>query len=155
MPEERNIIGVPEDVAEKLKGDRSEEVRDILDDPESHAEVWVESGTEKNPEKVESRYVSAYERKLKELHLKSVSSPPPAHHDDTLQFDADAIRHMENAEERVQKLLDLALAKGATYAIRVAEHIDAYTLDRTRDRLADEFSDELRRKGMLEDYDTV
>lgn len=157
MPDEKTVIGVPEDVAEKLKrAGAEEEVRDILDDPGSGAEVWVDSGAEKKHEKTEARYVSAYERKLKELQSGNATPIPPASsksNDNDIRFDADAIRHMEDAEGRVQKLLDLALAKGTVHAVRVAEHIDAYTLDRTHDRLADELSDELRKKGMLDDRD--
>lgn len=152
MPEEKTIIGVPEDVAEKLKGEGSEEVRDILDVPGRRSEIWIEGGAEKKTEKGDARYVSSYERKLKEV--QSLASSPiqtNASDDTAVKFDADSIRHMEDAEGRVQKLLDLALLKGVTHAVSVAEHIDAYTLDRTHDRLADELSDELRKRGLLKE----
>ena len=58
---------------------------------------------------------------------------------------------MEDAAGRVQKLLDLARVKGVAHAVSVAEHIDAYTLDITHDRIADELSDELRKQGLLDD----
>ena len=153
MPEEKTIIGVPEDVAEKLKTERSEEVRDILDVPGRRSEIWVEGKTEKKPEGSDAHYVSSFERKIKEVQaaLPPLTPPsPPAPSDDgAVKFDADAIRHMEDTEGRVQKLLDLALTKGVAHAVLVAEHIDAYTLDRTHDRLADELSDELRKRGLL------
>ena len=150
MPEEKNIIGVPEDVAEKLKSDDSENVRDILDIPVRRSELWVDGKAEKHADAHES--ASQYEKKLGEVQAAPsapVSTATPK--DDHVKFDADAIRHMEDAAARVQKLLELARVKGVTHAVSVAEHIDAYTLDLTHDRIADELSDELRKQGMLND----
>lgn len=151
MPEEKTIIGVPEDVAEKLKKESSEEVRDILDVPGRRSEIWVEGRTEEASEKKAERYVSSYERKLKELQSAPAPAASTASDDAAVKFDADSIRHMEDAAGRVQKLLDLALVKGVAHAVSVAEHIDAYTLDRTHDRMVDELSDELRKQGMLKE----
>lgn len=155
MPEEKTIIGVPEDVAEKLKMENAENVRDILDVPGRQSEIWVEGKAEQKTEKHDARYVSQYERKLSEIHEKALAPVPSGTavtSDDTaVKFDADAIRHMEDAVARVQKLVELARVKGVVHAVSVAEHIDAYTLDKTHDRLADELSDELRKRGMLKD----
>lgn len=152
MPEEKTIIGVPKDVAEKLKTGETEDVRDILDVPGGRSEVWVDGKSEKPVEKKEEvRYVSQYERKLKELQAKSTPTPTTVSTDDAIKFDVDAIRHMEDAEGRIEKLLQLAEVKGPVHAVSVAKEIDAYTLDRTHDRLADELSDRLRERGMLKD----
>ena len=151
MPEEKNIIGVPEDVAEKLKSEDAESVRDILDVPGRRSELWVDGKAEKRADSLDARYVSQYERKLGELQASASATAGTAKHDDDVTFDADAIRHMEDAAGRVQKLLELARVKGVTHAVSVAERIDAYTLDLTHDRIADELSDELRKQGMLDD----
>lgn len=155
MPEEKTIIGVPEDVAEKLKEKSVENVRDILDVPGRQSEIWVDGKAEPKAEKHDAHSVSQYERKLSEIHEKAlapVSSGTTVASDETaVKFDADAIRHMEDAVGRVQKLVELAQVKGVVHAVSVAEHIDAYTLDKTHDRLADELSDELRKRGMLPD----
>lgn len=156
MPEEKTIIGVPEDVAEKLKKGSSEEVRDILDMPGRRSEIWVEGAKESSETKKEGggRYVSSYERKLKEIQSAAslpTSSKQTANDDDSIQFDADAIRHMEDARSRVEKLFQLAEVKGPIHAVLVAKEIDAYTLDRTHDRLADELSDRLRERGFLKE----
>ncbi|QQR77668.1 MAG: hypothetical protein IPJ67_00765 [Candidatus Moraniibacteriota bacterium] len=150
MPEEKTIIGVPEDVAEKLKSDDVENVRDILDVPGRQSELWVDGKAEKHVDAQES--ASEYERKLSEVQAAaSASAQTTTTKNDDVKFDADAIRHMEDAAGRVQKLLDLARVKGVAHAVSVAEHIDAYTLDITHDRIADELSDELRKQGLLDD----
>lgn len=150
MPEEKSIIGVPEDVAEKLKSDDSESVRDILDVPGRRSELWVDGKMEKHADAHES--ASQYEKKLGEVQAApSTSTSASVLKDDAVKFDADAIRHMEDAVARVQKLLELARIKGVAHAVSVAEHIDAYTLDLTHDRMADELADELRKQGMLDD----
>lgn len=151
MPEEKSIIGVPEDVAEKLRSEDSGEVRDILDVSGKQSELWVDGKAEKRADAQES--TSRYERKLEEVRATATSSSTQATtaKDDDVKFDADAIRHMEDAAGRVQKLLDLARAKGVAHAVSVAEHIDAYTLDITHDRIADELSEELRNQGLLDD----
>ena len=152
MPEEKNIIGVPEDVAEKLKVADAEKLREVPVSPAPKAELWIDGNAEKQAEKIDTRYVSSYERKLKEVQAAASASVQAAASDETaVKFDADSIRHMENADGRVQKLLDLARVKGVAHAVQVAETIDAYTLDKTHDRLADELSDELRKRGLLPD----
>ncbi|MGB2791656.1 MAG: hypothetical protein WBC29_03860 [Candidatus Moraniibacteriota bacterium] len=150
MPEEKTIIGVPEDVAEKLKSDDVENVRDILDVPGRQSELWVDGKAEKHADAREG--APEYERRLSEVQAAaSASAETTTAKNDDVKFDADAIRHMEDAAGRVQKLLDLARVKGVAHAVSVAEHIDAYTLDITHDRIADELSDELRKQGLLDD----
>ncbi len=149
MPEEKSIIGVPEDVAEKLKSEESDSVRDILDVPGRQSELWVDGKAEKHADAREG--ASQYEKKLGEVQAAPSAPVAATKHDADVRFDADAIRHMEDASARVQKLLELARVKGVTHAVSVAEHIDAYTLDITHDRIADELSDELRKQGMLDD----
>lgn len=146
MPEEKTSIGV----SEKLGKDGYEEVRDILDVPLKQPEIRVE-GSRESLSEGEERYVSSYEQKLKEIQSTSASSVASQTDGDAVKLDADSIRNTEDAEGRVQKLLDLALMKGVVHAVSVAENIDAYTLDRTHDRLADELSDELRKRGMLKE----
>ncbi len=150
MPEEKSIIGVPEDGVDRLRSDDAENVRDILDVSGERSESLTHGKAEKHADVLES--ASQYERKLGEVQAAaSVSIQTTTVKNDAVKFDADAIRHMEDAAGRVQKLLDLARVKGITHAVSVAEHIDAYTLDITHDRIADELSDELRKQGLLDD----
>lgn len=148
MPEEKVDMGV----LKEGKNATEESVRDIWGVPEVEPAARDEKKSEGNAEGSDARFVSSYERKLHEFQqAKIVAIPPPSKQtdDNTIRFDANSIVHMDDAEGRVQKLLDLALLKGVVHAVRVAKHIDAYTLDRTHDRLADELSDRLREQGLL------
>lgn len=96
----------------------------------------------------ESSALSAYERIFEKVRSWT-SSKRQVTPSNSVAFDADAILHMQNSENRISKLLELALVKGPIHAISVAQHIDDYTLDKTRDRLTDELSEELRKRGLL------
>ncbi len=150
MPEEKNSIRMPEDAIKKPESEDAENIRDILDVPGEQTDFRADKEAEKHADSLDARYVSQYERKLAALQARVTPAAGATKHDDSVEFDADAIRHMEDAAGRVQKLLELARAKGVMHAVSVAEHIDAYTLDRTHDRIADELSDELRKQGMLD-----
>lgn len=146
MPEEQTRA--LEKDPQKPVNETSVEVRDIFGVPESDAEIWVDGKLEGIAEKKDAASAESLERSLKErLALPPTSQTKTG--DTGVRFDADAIRQMDDAEARVQKLVDLALLKGPHHALHVADHIDAYTLDRTRDRLADELSEELRKRGMI------
>lgn len=103
-------------------------------------------------EPIEAKHASLYERLLETVRSWTSSAPSTAagaDDDRAISFDASAIASVQDSESRVQKLLDLALVKGVPHAVSVARHIDAYTLDRTHDRLADELSEELKKRGLL------
>ncbi len=160
MPEEKKGSAIePKDIFEKAIVSDLEKAGDMAEKPgvtpiasAPSAELWIDGKTEKKVEKGDEKYVSSYERKLKELQAaSSTSAPATPPDDDAVKFDADAIRHMEDADGRVQKLLDLARVKGVKHAVSVAKNIDAYTLDKTHDRLVDELSDGLREQGLLKE----
>jgi hypothetical protein len=58
---------------------------------------------------------------------------------------------MSDEESAVQKLLDLAGAKGVAHAVNVARKLnDYYALDRMHDELADRLYDGLLARGLIE-----
>ncbi len=149
MPEEKKVS---ESLESTVGTAENSEPKDIFEMSGSRPETPIDGTVENGPDVSKPENSSRYERELGELRksLASSVSVAPTKHDDVV-FDADAIRNMEDASARVQKLLELAGAKGVMHAVSVAEHIDAYTLDSTHDRIADELSDELRKKGLLDD----
>ena len=117
---------------------------------EKRGEVWVEAGSEQK----ESALERLFETIRSWMPGHRPKQPAPSSISGTVSTaDADEIAQTADAEERVKKLVNLALVKGVPYAVQVARHIDAYTLDRTHDELADTFFDELRRRGMVSDTD--
>lgn len=117
---------------------------------EKRGEVWVEAGAEQKESALERLFETI--RSWMPGHRPKQSAPSSVS-GTVSTADADEIVQTADAEERVKKLVDLALVKGVPYAVQVARHIDAYTLDRTHDELADTFFDELKRRGMVSDTD--
>lgn len=117
---------------------------------ESRGEVWIEAGAEKK----ESALERVFEAIRSWMPGHRPKQPIPSSVSGVVSpADADEIAQTADAEERVKKLVSLAMVKGVPYAVQVARHIDAFTLDRTHDELADTFFDELKRRGMVSETD--
>ena len=70
--------------------------------------------------------------------------------DHEVSADAEHIGGKMDAESRVKQLVDLALHKGVTHAVKVARKIDDfYVLDQMHDTLANTFYDALVEKGLI------
>ena len=156
MPEEKSRSESVGNAPGRFGEGRTDDVLDIFEKagiPDVPEKQGRPGETHLAPEKPETRQEVSHEKQIKEAAPPAASVPagasavPPAQA--SISLDADSIRKIEDAEGRVQKLIEFAIAKGVAHAISIAEHIDAYTLDRTRDRLADELSDELRKRGMI------
>lgn len=117
---------------------------------ENRGEVWVEAGAEQKESVLERLFETI--RSWMPGH-RPKQPVPSSVSGGVSTADADEIAQTADAEERVKKLVNLALVKGVPYAVQVARHIDAYTLDRTHDELADTLFDELKRRGMVSDTD--
>lgn len=126
------------------------EMKSGSSEAESRGEVWIEAGNEQKESALDRVFdmIRSWMPKRR-----SESNAPSAATGTVSMADADEIAHTADAEERVKKLVNLALVKGVPYAIQVARHIDAYTLDRTHDDLSDKFYDELMQRGMISETD--
>jgi hypothetical protein len=73
--------------------------------------------------------------------------------EDLVAGDASHANQAIDAESKISKLVDLAMQKGVTHAVKVARHLDDnYTLDEFHDRLmAEELHDALLKKGLLKE----
>lgn len=71
--------------------------------------------------------------------------------DAVIALDAKHIGALTDEESKIQKLLDLASAKGVAHAVKVARSLkDYYALDRMHDELADKLYQGLLEKGLIE-----
>lgn len=70
-----------------------------------------------------------------------------------VKFQAKDIASIENPDDQITKIVDLASKKDPYFAIKVAKHIDNnYILDRVHDELTeDQVRDALIKKGLLEE----
>lgn len=81
--------------------------------------------------------------------LQKVSSAAPIVETDAAT-DTRAMEMLTDEEAKVQKLLDLAAAKGVPHAVRVARSLsDYYALDRMHDELADKLYTGLIERGLI------
>ena len=126
---------IPE-VATGVTGEKKYETG--LPSPEKPAEVRQEGMMEK--EKAYSKILS------------KVKTIQPAQ-DDAVPQDAQNVSGEISVENKIQKLVSLAMEKGVIHAVKVARHLeDNYTLDELHDRLlADELHQELVKKGLLKE----
>lgn len=60
-----------------------------------------------------------------------------------LQKHADELKEKEKREEQVQKLIELALARGIGDAVKIAESATPWLLDELHDHLADDYYEKL------------
>lgn len=109
----------------------------------------TENKTEKEPAKevISAEKESAYNKILARLQAKK----QVAAKDDDVDKDAKDVSKKQDAEGQIQHLVDLAMAKGVIYAVKVAKHLeDNYVLDMFHDRLlAEELHDALVKKGLI------
>jgi len=84
--------------------------------------------------------------------LSKVKTVQPADNQ-TVAGDAQVMSVAETAENKIEKLIQLAMQKGVVHAVQVARHLqDNYALDEFHDRLlAQEFHDALIKKGLIEE----
>lgn len=73
--------------------------------------------------------------------------------DQNISVDAQNLSVEKEAENKIDKLIQLASQKGVVHAVKVARHLqDNYTIDEFHDRLlADELHDALIKKGLIEE----
>ncbi len=100
---------------------------------------------EKAVEKV-AESESSYQSVLSKIKKKSGSDD-----DGGVTSDAQRVSEKTDAESQIQTLVDLALNKGVTHAVRVARHLDDnYVLDKLHDSLlTDKLHKVLQEKGMI------
>ena len=140
MPEEKIL---ETEGSEKIempleKSDASAEVSEKSATPEKEVEV------EKKSERVEGKYNEILSKVLP-------SGAAPAHSDENVASDAQNISGIVDEESKIQKLLDLASAKGVVYAVKVARKLnDYYALDVMRDTLADKLYEGLLSRGLIQ-----
>lgn len=108
------------------------------------------SSVQKKEASVEGRQ-ERVEGKYKEI-LSKVSSQgaTATHTDEDTDLDAKSIGATVDEESKIQKLLDLASAKGVVHAVRVARTLDDYyALDKMHDALADRLYEGLLERGLI------
>lgn len=73
--------------------------------------------------------------------------------DQNVPVDAKSLSLEQEAENKVEKLIQLAMQKGVVHAVKVARHLqDNYALDELHDRLlAEELHNALVKKGLIEE----
>jgi len=82
--------------------------------------------------------------------LSKITHAAPVAQDD-ISNDADAVSREQDAENKINNLVNLAQMKGVAHAVKVARHLeDNYVLDEFHDRLlSDELHDALLQKGII------
>lgn len=97
-------------------------------------------GAEKAPEKI-AEGESDYQKILSE-----VKQASGAGNDPEVKSDAAKVSEFQDADSQIQHLVQLALDKGIAHAVKVARHLDYYSLDKLHDIL---LTDELH-KALVE-----
>lgn len=86
--------------------------------------------------------------------LSKIQAQPPADvNPEEVEKDAANVFQKTDAESQIQRLIDIAMAKGVIHAVKVARHLeDNYVIDMFHDKiLADEFHDALIKKGLIKE----
>lgn len=142
MPDEKILGGeggqvFPESGAERQNtGEGSIEITPLMED-----EGVIEGGNEQ----LEGKYNEILSRVTPQAQTASQTS------DEDAKLDAKSIGETIDEESKVQKLLDLASAKGVVHAVKVARSLqDYYALDRMHDELVDKLYEGLLAKGLIE-----
>lgn len=140
MPEEKSLeIKKGEEASEPSpeKQATESEPREVF--PTAAKEVRIEVGQEQ----ADGKYNEILSKVV-------VPTPGSAPSDDAVALDATSIGATVDEESKIQKLLDLASAKGVEHAVRVARSLeDYYALDRMHDELADKLYDGLLVRGLI------
>ncbi len=164
MPEqetniEQEIKNDSEEFAEKLKNAQKAE------DKGSHGENELEELIKRNQEMVHRS--EAVMEQAKEQIAKTPSPVKTVQKDDDgdskgsdadkrrehVKFHAKDVSSLQNPEDQIAKIVDLASKKDPYFAIKVAKHIDNnYILDRVHDQLVEtKVREALIGKGLLEE----
>lgn len=138
MADEKIVGGERENIPQEKfseKQDGNSEAREFSAGPESKAEGATE--------RIEGKYNEILSKVTPQTTGVSQSS------DDHL-LDAKNISATVDEESKIQKLVDLAEARGVVYAVKVARSLqDYYALDRMHDELVDRLYDGLLAKGLI------
>lgn len=142
MPEEiieieKKNESADESFSSKQSGGEGESNVPSLSEKEAHGE----SGREK----IEGKYKEI----LSKVSSKGAATKPTAVLD--VDLDAKSISTTVDEESKIQKLLDLASAKGVAHAVKVARTLDDYyALDQMHDALADKLYQGLLAQGLIQ-----
>lgn len=110
-------------------------------------EVFPEQGGETKAEGTHERIEGKYNEILSKVTPQTTAASQSSH--DHL-LDAKNISATVDEESKIQKLVDLAEAKGVVYAVKVARSLgDYYALDRMHDELVDKLYEGLLAKGLI------
>lgn len=112
--------------------------------------VGVSGELPKTPETTKERVEGKYQELLSKVVPATQATPVPPS-DGDIVLDAKYIGALTDEASKVQKLLDLASAKGVVHAVKVARSLrDYYALDTMHDELSGKFYDGLVAKGIIE-----
>lgn len=107
------------------------------------SEQGGETRIEETRERIEGKYNEILSKVIPQVTGTSQSS-------DDHELDVQSIGATVDEESKIQKLIDLATAKGVFYAVKVARTIgDYYALDRMHDELVDKLYEGLLTKGLI------
>jgi len=86
--------------------------------------------------------------------LSKAAPPTTTALSDDVSSDAKAVSEGQDAENKINNLVNLAQMKGVTHAVKVARHLeDNYVLDEFHDRLlADDLHAALLQKGLIKEF---
>lgn len=102
-----------------------------------------EPGVENDRERIEGKFDKMLVQAVPAVSVSSID-------EGRIVADAKDISIATDEESKVQRLLDLANAKGVAYAVGVAKKLDDYyALDRMHDELADKLYDGLVTRGLI------
>ncbi len=138
-----------------------ESVTEALNEQDEHGLIREQvilppAAPEGTPHQVAEGSAEKTEGKYNELLAKVVPTKSAAPTDqpaseEAVKLDAKHIGALTDEESKVQKLLDLASAKGVVHAVRVARSLqDYYALDKIHDELANRLYQGLLEKGLIE-----
>lgn len=140
MAEELIVEGESSGAKPEIPGEAARTERETTPAPETPVA---------HPEAAVERAEAKFDAILSQATRAAASAPPS----DAAQVvsDTDDIAATVDEESRIQKLLDLAGAKGVPHAVRVARSLkDYYALDRMHDDLVDKLYQGLLAKGLID-----
>lgn len=137
MPEEKILKADSANENPAIEQVEREELSFAAAPPEK--EIFIEGGQEQAEGK--------YEEILSKVSPKGAAA---ASADEDVVLDAKHISATIDEESKIQKLLDLASAKGVVHAVKVARSLnDYYALDQMHDALADKLYQGLLEQGLI------
>lgn len=120
--------------------------------PEIVAEPMSQPMTEQVPEKLERKEGIMEKDEAYNKILSQVSSATPVVQND-VSADAEKVSREQDAQSKINKLVELAETKGIPHAVKVARHFeDNYVLDEFHDKmLGEELHSALVAKGLIKE----